>query len=306
MNLRSIGLLLPLTALLASSAASFSGQAAREPQTNARQKKTVVARGHLLGTRAFQQVVTWKTGSSREPTAHLAVETTGTNQRSLWQAEERFEASDINSVRVADLDGDGVPEIIGLWEEGGWRGARLRVFHWDRSAQSFVELQPKSEDDQKRISGIQRYRLQARGARQRIVLFGRGQGGSPIGEFEVRGSELVGVGGGAPVTPQGGSGIEGQAVISPARPGPTRQGDSGTAPYKTTLAVSRLGDGREVARVETGSDGRFRVSLPPGEYTVGPPPDQPRRRFPRGQEQTVKVLPGQFTRITVSFDSGMR
>jgi hypothetical protein len=66
------------------------------------------------------------------------------------------------------------------------------------------------------------------------------------------------------------------------------------------------GDGREMARVQTGSDGRFRVSLPPGEYTIGPAPDQPARRFPRGEQQTVKVLPRQFTKVTIGFDSGMR
>lgn len=309
MTFRSIVLILPLTALLASSAVSAIGQTTRSPQTNARQRRTVVARGQLIGRRTLQQVVTWKTGFGRDRTAHLAVETTGTNPRSLWQAEERFEASDINSVRVADLNGDGVPEIIGLWAQGAWSGARLRIFHWDRGAQTFVELQPKSEDDQNGISGVQRYRLQAHGARQRIIVFGGRQGDSPAdgaGKFEVRGSEIVRAGGGAAVTPQGESGIEGQALISPAGPGPLRQGQSGSAPFQTTLAVLNTSDGREVARVQTGSDGRFRISLPPGEYTIGPPPDQQPRRFPRGEEHTVKVLPGQFTKVTVGFDSGMR
>ncbi|HWN98085.1 MAG TPA: hypothetical protein VNS63_02340 [Blastocatellia bacterium] len=305
MKLRSIGLILPLTTLLMSSAVS-SSWLATGPQSNAQQKKSVVARGHLIGTQTFQQVVVWTTGSGREPTAHLAVESTGTRPRSLWQAEEGFPATDINSVRVVDLDGDGVPEIIGLWASGDWNGARLRVFHWDRRAQTFVELEPKDEQDQKGITGAQSYRLQPRGIRQRIVVFGRGELHSPMGEFEVRGSEIVRAEGGTPVTPQGRSGIEGQAVISPAHPGPIRQGETGTTPYKTTLAVSRLSDGHEVARVETGSDGRFRVSLPPGEYTIGPPPEEQRRRFPRGEEQTVKVLPGQFTKVTVGFDSGIR
>lgn len=305
MRLKSIALIIPLTALIAPSAASVFGQAAGEPRSSAPRKRTVVARGHLIGARSFQQVVTWMTGG-REPTAHLAIETIGTNPRALWQADESLKASDINSVRVADLDGDGVPEIIGLWAQGAWNGARLRVFHWDRGSQTFVELQPKNENERNGIIGLQRYRLQARGAGQRIIVFGRGQGNASVGEFEVRGSEIVRAGGVVPVTPQGQSGIEGQAVISPAHPGPIRQGESGSAPYATTLVVLNTGDGREVSRVQTGSDGRFRVSLPPGEYTVGPPRDQQPRRFGRGEEQTVKVLPGKFTHVTISFDSGMR
>jgi len=306
MKLRLIVLILPLTALVAPSAVSFPGQAVREPQTNPRQKRTVVARGQLIGTRAFQQVVIWKTRVGQETTAHLAIETTGTNPRSLWQAEERFEANDINSVRVADLNGDSVPEIIGLWAEGPWGGARLRIFHWDRRAQTFVELLAKREEDQKQLIGLLRYRLQARGASQRIIVFGGGQGNSPAGEFEVRGSEIVRAGRGVPVTPQGQSGIEGRAEISPAHPGPLRQGDLGSKPFQTTLVVLNTGDGREVARVQTGSDGRFRVSLPPGEYTIGPSPEQQRQRFPRGEQQTVKVLPGKFTNVTIDFDSGLR
>lgn len=106
--------------------------------------------------------------------------------------------------------------------------------------------------------------------------------------------------------PQGESGIEGQAVISPAHPGPLRQGQQSSKPYQTALVVVNASDGREAARVQTGSDGRFRVSLPPGEYTVGPAPDRQPRKFPRGEEQTVIVQPGKFTNVTISFDSGMR
>ena len=108
------------------------------------------------------------------------------------------------------------------------------------------------------------------------------------------------------MTPHAESGIEGQTVISPARPGPQRQGQPGSASYQTTLAVVNTADGREVARFQTGSDGRFRVPLPPGEYTIGPPADAQPRRFPRGEQHTVTVVRGQFTQVTVAFDSGMR
>lgn len=309
MRLRLIGLILPLTALAASSAVSTFGQPARERQSDAPQKKSVVARGQFIGTHGYQQLTSWKTGYGRAAITHLAIETTGPNPRILWQADEHFPATNINSVRVTDLDGDGAPEIIGLWSQGAAAGSKLRVFRRDRGAQTFVEVQPKSEQELKGTTEVQRYRLLARGAHQRIVVYRRAPTGWRVvedGEFEVRGSEIVRAEGGAPVTPQGESGIEGQVVVSPARPGPQREGDSGSAPYQTTLVVLSAGNGHEVARVETGSDGRFRVSLPPGEYRIGPAQEQQRRKFPRGGEQTVRVPPGRFIRVTLEFDSGMR
>lgn len=312
MTLRSFVLNLPLTALLASSAVSILAQTPRslqspETQSSIRQKRSVaVARSQLTGTRTSQQIVTWKTGVGRGTTTHLAIETTGRNPRSLWQAEEYFTATDINNVRVTDLDGDRVPEIIALFWRGGSNGATLRVFHWDPSSRTFVELKPRNDEGgAARING---YRLRGRPGHQRIIVYTRTTANRQVtvGEFEVRGSELVRLGGGVRVTPQAESGIEGQAVISPARPGPLRQGQSGSAPYQTTLVVVNTGDGREVTRFETGVDGRFRVSLPPGEYTIGPPPSTQPRRFMRGEEHTVKVLQGQFTNVTISFDSGMR
>jgi hypothetical protein len=307
MKLRLIGLILPLTALAASSAVSTFGQPSRERQSDAPQKKSVVARGRLIGTREYQQLVTWKTGYGRTTIAHLAIETSGPNPRILWQADEHFPATNITSVRAMDLDGDGAPEIIGLWSQSGAIGSKLRVFRLDRGSRTFVEVQPKSEQEQKGTTEVQRYRLLARGARQRIILY-RHAGGRVVedGDFEVRGSEIVQAGGGVPVTPQGESGIEGQTVISPARPGPLREGDSGSAPFQTTLVVLSASNGQPVASVETGSDGRFRVSLPPGEYRIGPSPEQQRRRFPRGGEQTVKVQPGRFSKVRLEFDSGMR
>ena len=100
------------------------------------------------------------------------------------------------------------------------------------------------------------------------------------------------------------SGIEGQAVISPIRPGPAIQGAANSAPYKTTLVVWGEGD-REVARFETGSDGRFRVALAPGTYRIGPPPTTG-RFLPRAGEETITVQPGKYAKVTITFDSGMR
>ncbi len=284
------------TCLAMSSAATCFGRVASQPLPTAPQKR-VVARGHLTGTRELQQVVTWRTSDA----AHLAIESSGRNPRTLWQADEPFPAVDINSVQVVDLDGDSIPEVLGLWWRGASPGAVLRVFHWNRSSQSFAELPIRDGDADK--LGIHAYRLRGSTGHQRIVVYRKASVAD--GEFEVRGSEIVRVGGGVGVTTQGESGIEGQAVISPVRPGPIRQGESDTAPFQTTLMISRASDGAEVARLETGSDGRFRVALPPGTYKVGPPTGTG-RRLPRAGEEIVTVGPGRFAHVTINFDSGMR
>jgi hypothetical protein len=286
-----------------SAAASF-GQAVRVPHDGARQGHRVVASGRLIGTREIQQVVIWQTAG----TAHLAVETLGSRPRILWQMDGGKSESIVDSVRVSDLDGDRVPEIASLWWRGSSGSAVLRVFHWDRAQQSFAELQFEGE-----INTVYSYRfLPAGGNRSssRLVVDIRSESGGrhstvPGNEYELRGSRLVRVGGGRVVTTQGESGIEGQAVISPVHPGPQREGSPGSAPYKTALVVWSAADDREVKQFETGSDGRFRVALAPGTYRVGPP-HQSGRFLPRGSEETVTVVSGQFVRVTINFDSGMR
>ncbi len=258
-----------------------------------------------MGSRERQRVVTWQTKGR----AHLAIETLGTRSRVLWQTEGLNSESRVDSVCVADLDADGIPEILSLWWKGSSGGAMLRVTHWDRRKEAFVELQFEGEIDK-----VYHYRVVSIPGpvkSRRLLVEARPQSGarrSTVGtvEYELRGLTLIRAGGGGRVvTTQGESGIEGQAVISPSHPGPQRQGESATAPYKTTLIVWRADGDQEVARVETGSDGRFRVALPPGTYRVAPP-TQKGRFLPRAGEETVTVKPGMFVQVTINFDSGMR
>jgi hypothetical protein len=316
MTRRLFQLILPLITLAMWLAVCHVGYAAQRSQASAPQKRRVALRGHLTGTRDIQQVVVWQTLNPKSSAlpyaqAHLAIETTDPNRRTLWQADGGQSQYLVDAVQSVDLDGDGTPEIVSLWWVGASAGAVLRVFHWDRDRQSFVELQSKAD-----LGGIHRYRILGavgRGPKssRRILAYspsntGAGRLAVSGAEFELRGSELVRVGGGGPVATQGESGIEGQALISPTRPGPIRMGQGPSQkPFQTTLVILTSGEGREVARLETGSDGRFRVSLPPGEYRVGPPPSSA-RFLPRGSEELVKVLPGQFAQVTINFDSGMR
>lgn len=279
------------------SAAEALGQAANGPHQTSRR---VVASGRLTGTRELNRVVTWQTRGI----ANLAVETTGRRAGVLWQTDGGDAASRVGSVRISDLDGDGIPEIISLWWKRSSLGAELRVVHWDRQQGSFVEVQAENE-----IHLVRSYQVVRAGGNRssgRIVVdVVTRRSSTPSIVYELRGSRLFRVGGDRIVTTQGESGIEGRAVISPVRPGPQRQGDPGSAPYKTTLVVWSADGGREVTRFETGSDGRFRVALSPGTYRIGSPP-QTGRFVPRAAEETVTVEAGKYAQVTIRFDSGIR
>lgn len=293
-----------------SSAAIVFSQTLDRAQTNPLQRRRVVERGHFTGGLDLQRIVTWQTPNTRggrlPANAHLAIETLGAHPRILWQADGGESEYLVDSVRVADLDGDGVPEITTLWWKGVSIGAALRVFHWDRGSQSFIELRFENQP-----VGVHSYRLiPSASSIRRLAVYvrsgsGRTQRTVPAGEYELRGSMLIRTRGGETVTAQGESGIEGQAVISPAKPGPARQGEPDTAPYKTTLVVRSASDGREIRQFETGSDGRFRVALPPGIYKIGPAA-RAGRFFPRAGDQTITVVQGRFAQVTIEFDSGMR
>ena len=290
-------ILFALFVAIASAAATF-GQAERGSPDGSARSRRVVASGRLLGTRELQQVSVWHTSG-----AHLAIQTAGPRPRVIWQTDGNSSSANIDSVRIADLDADGIPEILSLWWSGPIDHAVLRVFHWDRDRQSFIELESASE-----IDNVRSYRVVSlRRPASRIVVEMRAENGPRLTsrEYELRGSKLFRVGGGPVVTTKGDSGIEGQALISPARPGPIRSGQPSSAPYKTTIVVWNEGTDREVTRVETGADGRFRIALPPGTYNVGPP-RQTGRFLPRGSEETVTVRPGTFVQVTINFDSGMR
>jgi hypothetical protein len=300
----------PPTAILLLSAAIVFGAA--RPQTTAPlQKRRVVAQGRLTGTRDLLQIITWQTANPPRTSrpyaqAHLAIEAPRGKSRIAFQADGGETQYLVDRVQIADLDDDGVPEIISLWQEGASAGSRLRVFHWDRVQQVFIELQ--SQDD---FAGIHDYRISpARGARH-VVIYSRpntGVGRRPAAiQLAVHGAELVRVNGRDNMPTQTESGIEGRTLISPTRPGPTRDTDPpDIAPYPATLAIISTATDREVARVKTGSDGRFRVVLPPGEYRIVYAPERPGRMLPRATEELVRVLPGQFAHAEIHFDSGMR
>lgn len=307
-------LMIPLTMLITSLAVSVFAQAKSEEPIAKMQKRHIVARGRLDDTKAVHQIVVWQTanpsgGILPYAKAHLAIETPGKNPRTLFQTDGGKTQYIVDAIQLADLDNDGIAEIVSLWWEGASGGAVLRVFHFDKASRAFVEL--KSDDE---LSGIHRYHLSSVARPQpsrHIVVYARTDAfAGTTRTYELRGAKIVRVKKGSDKkmtdkNPQTESGIEGEAVIGPTRPhirlnDPTPD----VVPFKATLIILAATDNREITRFETGSDGLFRVTLPPGEYIVRPVGQG--RMGPRAGEQNITVRKGQFTKIKINFDSGLR
>jgi len=99
------------------------------------------------------------------------------------------------------------------------------------------------------------------------------------------------------------SGIEGQVLLGPACPGPVSvDKPCPDQPYQATIQVQDQ-NGNTITQFQTDSNGNFHVSLNPGTYVLHP---ESSRAFPRAADQTVTVDPGQFTKVQIEYDSGIR
>lgn len=100
------------------------------------------------------------------------------------------------------------------------------------------------------------------------------------------------------------SGIEGTVTIGPMCPVVRQDTPCPDEPYEATVVIEDE-SGDEVATAQSGEDGRFRVSLAPGTYTLAP--QSPNEGAPPfASEQQVEVREGAYTQVSVSYDSGIR
>src|SRR2546430_1109300 len=99
------------------------------------------------------------------------------------------------------------------------------------------------------------------------------------------------------------TGIEGVIMISPTHPGPVRPGITSTAPLPNTEFVVSNETGT-VSEFTTNDQGRFKVSLAPGHYTVTKKGQQ--RGIGRYGPFDVDVVAGQMTKVEWHCDTGMR
>ncbi len=103
--------------------------------------------------------------------------------------------------------------------------------------------------------------------------------------------------------PQAETGIEGIITMSPSHGGPVRVGEESSRPLANMPFVVSNETGT-VAEFATDEQGRFRVTLAPGHYSVM------RKGWQKGIGRygpfEVNVLAGQLTKVEWRCDSGMR
>ena len=107
----------------------------------------------------------------------------------------------------------------------------------------------------------------------------------------------------AGTTPTGDTGIEGVILISPTRGGPTRQGVPNAAPLRNAEFVVRKAD-HPAGAFKTDREGKFRVVLPPGRYSVRG--ENQRSRVGRYGPFEIDVIAGQMSQVQWVCDSGLR
>ena len=98
------------------------------------------------------------------------------------------------------------------------------------------------------------------------------------------------------------SGVQGQVFIGPMCPVVQEGQECPDQPYQADLTVMSP-SGRVVLRFRTEPDGRFHVPLAPGDYILHP--ESP-NVMPFAPDQPFTVVPGQFTEVIVTYDSGIR
>jgi protocatechuate 3,4-dioxygenase beta subunit len=91
-------------------------------------------------------------------------------------------------------------------------------------------------------------------------------------------------------------------MVSPSRPGPIHKDGPSAAPAADLKFAVKKEDAT-VASFTTDAEGRFRVSLPPGHYTVLR--DDPGARIGHWQFE-VEVVSGSIAKVKWTGDSGMR
>jgi len=100
------------------------------------------------------------------------------------------------------------------------------------------------------------------------------------------------------------SGIEGYVIAGPTCPGPVRIGDTGCQdqPYQAVITILDMTN-NQVTQFQTDEMGYFRIFLKSGTYIIHPEPGIP---LPIANDQTIVVNDGNYTQISINYDTGIR
>ena len=101
------------------------------------------------------------------------------------------------------------------------------------------------------------------------------------------------------------SGIFGEISIGPACPVLREDSPCPDRPYQAEVVVENAATREPVVTVRADAEGRFQVSLPPGDYYLSPVDPDPGRP-PSGRGANVTVVAGTLVHVSVKYDSGIR
>jgi hypothetical protein len=118
------------------------------------------------------------------------------------------------------------------------------------------------------------------------------------------GGPVSGGGAGTTTMPTG-SGITGVTVVDGGCPVVRLDSPCPDRPIQAHLTVTDTSTGTLAATVDSDQAGHFRIPLPPGQYLVRPA-NPTGAQLPRAAPVTTTVRTGQFTTLTIRFDSGVR
>jgi len=102
-----------------------------------------------------------------------------------------------------------------------------------------------------------------------------------------------------------GSGIKGRTMVDGGCPMTRDHSPCPDRPLSARLTITSGDPEETVTETTSDADGHFRIPLPPGTYTIRPA-NLTGAVTPIAQPMSVTVTSGQFTTVTIPFDSGIR
>ncbi|MFN8619811.1 MAG: hypothetical protein U0869_11500 [Chloroflexota bacterium] len=91
--------------------------------------------------------------------------------------------------------------------------------------------------------------------------------------------------------------------------GPTCEGATRASPcIEVYSAALQFLDSEDdlVGELTSATDGSFRITLPPGIYTIQPVPPENGDQFPVAQPLSVVVGEDEYTQVEITYDTGIR
>ncbi|MFI2203222.1 hypothetical protein ACH47Z_21040 [Streptomyces sp. NPDC020192] len=102
-----------------------------------------------------------------------------------------------------------------------------------------------------------------------------------------------------------GSGIQGRTMVDGGCPVVRRHSPCPDRPLRARVTITSGDHSKKVTETTSGTDGHFRIALPPGTYAVRPA-NLTGAVDPIARPVTVTVTDGRFTTVVIHFDSGIR